>query len=427
MTALQPYLRAKAFALAGALLLTTGCGFTGGATGAETPNASAVSATSAASGPSNPAPPPPPSTVPAPPPSATPVPAGWPELVKDIKTGVARIGVASCNGAGVGSGFLVDNTHVATAAHVVEGAAGITIGVNGQVVTATIVGISEAEDLALLKTDSPVMGHLFAFADQDPPEGTEVGVLGYPLGENFTFDTGRINGLNRQNGPVFNGVGHILQTNTVINGGNSGGPLVTADGDVVGLVMSTRTGIIHNGTVYEAAIEGTNYVNSGAFAKTLVNAWRKSPSPVPLESCTAVALPTDNQISVTVDTPDERGMQVAQSLLLHAQAINGGAYELAFNGFTPEGQQKQKAVELWSADMNTSYWHSLQISDITNKTNGTIAANVSFTTTQSADKGPNRQTCSIWHMQYTMVWSSVLWKISEAKATMPTDPCPSGP
>jgi len=357
-------------------------------------------------------------------PSATPTPAlNWPEAAKTGQTGVGRIAVTGCDYAGVGTGFLVDSTHLVTAAHVVEGAAGITVAVNGQVVTATISGLNPSEDVALIKTDEPVTGHNFTFAPTDPPIGTEVGVLGFPLGENFTFATGRISGLNRQDGPVFNGVGHITQTDTSINPGNSGGPLVTLSGDVVGIVNSKRVAILDSSGDPVDSVEGTNYVVSGAFAKTLIEAWMTRPAPVPLVTCDANALPTANQISVTVDTADERGVQVAQSLLIHAQAINGGAYDLAYSVFTPQAQADQGGITQWSADMGTSYWHSIDVSAITSIAGGGVSANVNFRTSQDSSRGPGGQTCSIWHMRYTMVWEQVMWEIDKAVAALPSDPC----
>ncbi|MCY0904753.1 S1 family peptidase [Arthrobacter sp. H14-L1] len=323
----------------------------------------------------------------------------------------------------MGTGFLVDSTHLVTAAHVIEGAAGITVAVNGQVVTATITGRNVSEDIALITTDKPVTGHTFTMASTDPPVGTEVGVLGFPLAENFKFNVGRINGLNVQNGPGSDGVGHITQTDSVINPGNSGGPLVTKSGDVVGIVKSIRILVVDStGQPVERVGEGTNYAVSGAFAKTLVDKWTAGPAPVPLTTCDAAALPTDNQISVTVDTPDERGSQVAQSLLIHAQAINGGAYSLAYGVFTPEAQADQGGFASWSSEMDSSYWHSIEVGDIAN-INGGITANVSFHTTQDASHGPRGQKCSIWHMKYTLVWDVVIWQIAKAAATVPSDSC----
>ncbi len=401
-----------------ALLLATGCtpAATTGQPAQVAPPAGAVT-------PSTPAAPP--SSTPAAPPSSTPIAtpaADWPQVVQATQSGVGRIAVTDCNVAGAGTGFLIDSTHLVTAAHVVEGAAGITVAVNGQVVTATITGLNASEDVALIKTDRPVTGHAFTIASADPPIGTEVGVLGFPMGENFAFDTGRISGLNRQDGPVFNGVGHITQTDTAINPGNSGGPLVTISGDVVGIVNSVRIPVLNSSGQPVSPVEGTNYVVSGAFAKTLVDAWTTTPAPVALATCDANALPTDNQVSVIVGTPDERGVQVAQSLLIHAQAINGGAYRMAYSVFTSAAQAQQGGIATWSAGMNTSYWHSIDIRDITS-IGGGITANVSFQTTQDASHGPNGQTCSSWHMQYTLLWDGAIWRIDKAAAALPSDPC----
>ncbi|WP_104088274.1 S1C family serine protease [Arthrobacter sp. GMC3] len=398
-----------AFTLVTVLLFASGCTISGEA---ADPNSA---------DPDGPVSLPTPGTTPTPPASDI---MDWPQLTQTARSGVARIAVTGCDSAGVGTGFLVDQRHVVTAAHVPEGAAGITVGVFGQVVTATIVGLNATEDVALLETDQPLMGHTFEFATEDPPAATEVGVLGYPLGENFTFNAGRISGLDRQNLPGSNGQGHFIQTDTPINPGNSGGPLVTIDGKVVGIVNSIRTGVFNNGTVIRQTIQGTNYAVSGAFANTLVHRWLSNPEPVPLVTCSSNALPTDNQVAVQFGTGDERAIQVAQSLLIYAQAINGGAYDLAYHVFTPEAQAEQGGIDHWSQGMSTSYWHDIGIIDITNSDTGAVTAYVDLQTTQDAAYGPDRQqTCSNWHMAYTMVWAQVLWEIAKATPTRPADPC----
>ena len=165
-----------------------------------------------------------------------------------------------------------------------------------------------------------------------------------------------------------------------------------------------------------------------SFAKKLVDDWLEQPSPVELKTCSDAALPTDNQIDVKVDTPDERAMQVAQSLLIHAQAINGGAYDLAFQMFTPDAQTETKGVAHWSEGMGTSYWHSIDIAAITDAGPGIVSANVSMTTTQDPEWSfDGLQGCSIWHMRYTMVWVGVAWQIQLAQSTADPDPCRTGP
>lgn len=347
----------------------------------------------------------------------------WPTLQTTLATGVGRIAVTTCSGAGVGTGFLIDPTHLVTAAHVVQDAAGLTVGINGQVVTATVVGSNTDEDVALIQTDKAIDGHAFEFAEKDPLIGTEVSALGYPLGEDYTSTAGEISGLNRQNLPGFNGQGHIIQTDTTINPGNSGGPLVSHDGKVTGIIRSKRAGILYDGQVVLTPIDGTNYAESGAFAGPLVQAWLARPEPSTLAMCAVSAMPTTNQINVTVDTPDERAIQVAQSLLIYAQAINGASYDLAYSVFTAQAQQDQGGRQTWSKDMGSSNWHSISIANITNSSNSNITADVSFQTTQDAKNGPSGQTCSVWHMNYTMVWSAVLWQIERVRATAPPEPC----
>lgn len=396
------------FVVATAVLLSTGCSILD--TGSGVPPESTAAPTQ--------------QTLQAPTGPPTTAPPSWEETLAMLKPGVARISVTGCDFGAVGSGFQVDDTHVATAAHVVNGAAGITVAVNGQVVTATIVGMNDDEDMALLETTVPINGHHFTFAGQDPAEGAAVGVLGYPQGENYTTAQGHINGLDRQNGIVFNGVGHIIETDVTINGGISGGPLVTLDGSVVGVVRSTRSGVVDNGEVYKQTFQGTNYVNSGAFAGKLVASWLNAPVPVPLEGCNDIGLATKNQIMVKVDTPDERGIQVAQSLLIHGQAINSGAYEMAYRVFTPEAQADQGGYSHWSQDMGSSYWHAIDVADIRSTGFGIITANVSLKTTQFPAESINgMQGCSVWHMQYTLVWASIWWEISQATATAPVEPC----
>ncbi|MDD0858620.1 serine protease [Arthrobacter alpinus] len=337
---------------------------------------------------------------------------------------MARVSVTGCDFASVGSGFQVDDTHIVTAAHVVEGVAGITVGINGQVVTATIQGMNKAEDVALLETAAPITGHNFTFAVEDPPEGTSIGVLGFPQGENFTAVTGAISALNVQNGPAFDGTGHILQTAAAINGGNSGGPVVSIDGNVVGIVRSTRTGVLANGQVYKQSFQGTNYVSSGASAAKVVASWWQTPAPVSLARCDNTGVATNNQITVKVETPDERGIQVAQSLLIHGQAINSGAYQMAYNIFTPLAQAEQHGYLEWSKDLDTSYWQRIDIASIASTGDGSIVANASLRTSQDpAQSVDGLQSCTVWHMKYTMEWSIAWWEISNVDTTAPAEPC----
>lgn len=132
-----------------------------------------------------------------------------------------------------GSGFFVsDQGHVLTNAHVVESCGRFTV--DGE--SATLLGESKAFDLALLKTDLPE-GKTFARFSPSPPQlNSDVTAVGFPY-------SGLLGGLNVTRGAVsaLQGLGGdetTIQISAPIQSGNSGGPLLRADGEVVGVVVS---------------------------------------------------------------------------------------------------------------------------------------------------------------------------------------------
>ena len=141
---------------------------------------------------------------------------------------------------GSGSGFILDDDgHVVTNQHVVEGGLEfIVVLADGREVPATLIGADANSDVAVLKIDTPVPAvATMGDSDQLLP-GQPVLALGSPLGT-FTNSVtqGIISALGRtvpdeQGGPeLFN----LIQHDAAINPGNSGGPLVTLNGEVVGI------------------------------------------------------------------------------------------------------------------------------------------------------------------------------------------------
>jgi serine protease Do len=84
-------------------------------------------------------------------------PASLADLVEKTRSGIIRIETTSCDGKGVGSGFLVGPRLVATVEHVVGGASEIVLKRGDDAVAnAVVVGSDRARDLALLRADQPV-------------------------------------------------------------------------------------------------------------------------------------------------------------------------------------------------------------------------------------------------------------------------------
>lgn len=109
----------------------------------------------------------------SPPPASVPTsadPPSWTDVVAEVRSGVARIDVVTCAGSGHGTGFLIDDDLIVTAAHVVADSAAITVVMEDrQQVGGQVLGINESAELALVRTTSDVSGHQFELADSGPP------------------------------------------------------------------------------------------------------------------------------------------------------------------------------------------------------------------------------------------------------------------
>ena len=138
-----------------------------------------------------------------------------------------------------GSGFFVSaDGLLVTNFHCIQGAR------NARIVTADgrrfvvkgVLAYNAKADLALLKVSGRVKTYLSLAKDRPPRVGTRVFAIGNPKGLTNTLSDGMISGLRAMAGEV-----HFLQTTAPISQGSSGGPLLTADGKVVGVTTATYT------------------------------------------------------------------------------------------------------------------------------------------------------------------------------------------
>jgi serine protease Do len=147
--------------------------------------------------------------------------------------------VGFSDGSGAGSGFIISPDGLAvTNNHVVAGAATLEVFVGGdssKSYNATIVGVSECNDLALIDiNESEPLPYLEWFDDEITP-GIEVYAAGFPLGDpEFTLTSGIVSKA-RAGGDLTgtSSIDHTIEHDANIQPGNSGGPLVSADGKVV--------------------------------------------------------------------------------------------------------------------------------------------------------------------------------------------------
>jgi putative serine protease PepD len=139
-----------------------------------------------------------------------------------------------------GSGFVYDTSgHIVTNQHVVDGASSISVKFwNGKSYRATVVGTDSSTDLAVLKVDAPSsLLQPLALADSGKVAvGDGVVAIGSPFGLAETVTSGIVSALHRQmTSPNNFAIDDSIQTDAAINHGNSGGPLLNQQGQVIGV------------------------------------------------------------------------------------------------------------------------------------------------------------------------------------------------
>lgn len=169
--------------------------------------------------------------------------------------------------AAAGSGFVITSDgYILTNYHVIEDANTIKVSfVDGTSYDAELVGGEEENDIAVLKIDATGLTPVLIGDSDNVRVGESVVAIGNPLGElTFSMTQGIISARDRsitmENGEVMN----MLQTDTAINSGNSGGPLFDQYGQVVGIVSAKLS---NNGDSTEASVEGVG------FAIPIDNVW----------------------------------------------------------------------------------------------------------------------------------------------------------
>jgi serine protease Do len=137
-------------------------------------------------------------------------------------------------GTGLGSGFAISENLILTNHHVVGESNSVAVKFdNGLQVTGKVIATNSGLDVAVIKVDASLPKH-FRLQRVAPAVGTEVFAIGSPLGEKYqsSVTRGIISGYREENKKT------LIQSDVTILPGNSGGPLVNSNGEVVGIAVS---------------------------------------------------------------------------------------------------------------------------------------------------------------------------------------------
>ncbi|MFZ5810338.1 MAG: S1C family serine protease [Chloroflexota bacterium] len=138
---------------------------------------------------------------------------------------------------GVGSGFIIDPAGIAvTNNHVVSGGTVFRVWVGGdtsKTYNATVLGYSECSDLAVIDIEGDGFPYV-SWYEGPIKVGMDIYVAGYPLGDpNFTLTKGIVSKEKANGASAYSSVESVIEYDATSNPGNSGGPVVNTDGEVL--------------------------------------------------------------------------------------------------------------------------------------------------------------------------------------------------
>jgi hypothetical protein len=196
-------------------------------------------------------------------------------VVKNTQQSVLKIegSAPSCNRRIEGSGFVFAGDRILTNAHVVAGTRRVQVIDDGQALPAAVVVYDPERDLAVLDVpnlDAPSL----RFATAQAPTDSDAIVLGYPLDGPFDAEPARIRDARPIRGPdIYNNQTVTRAIYTIrgeVRSGNSGGPLIATDGQVLGVVFAAAADDPETGFALTAA-EAAPVVAAGRTATDRVN------------------------------------------------------------------------------------------------------------------------------------------------------------
>ena len=322
-----------------------------------------------------------------------------------------RVEVTTCTGYGSGSGYLVGPRLIATSAHVVKGAQTVAVrsATGGSV--GTVIGTDDERDVALIKTTEDVgVGDPLVFADDEPQQGDDIVVIGYPEGRPQTPTSGTVSRVGQSVDIDKRRLNDLVQFDADARSASSGGPLLDLHGAVVGMTEEGK---------YDYTA-GLNYAMSSKTARPLLKAWTDSPAEVIPDHC-------PKRSTAVADRSDSGdGPGIAFSLRQYFDSLNAavatrdnGSYESAahyrdaFDMFSGRLVKQYGPFNRFRDERRHVHYSTVRVMAVRHVDEVTDRAEVSFQrTTPSSRTG--KDVCSYYHYRYQMRLATGTWTIDQS-------------
>src|SRR5215210_4708507 len=231
-------------------------------------------------------------------------------VVDQVGPAVVRVEPHGLHGrSGVGSGVIISpDGLVLTNSHVVHGSPGVQLLLSdGRTTKARVVGNDPDADLALLRAESDGLPFAKLGNSKNLKRGQIAIAIGNPLGFESTVTAGVVSALGRslrsRTGRL---IDDVIQTDAALNPGNSGGPLVSTRGEVIGINTAVIMGA--QGICFAVASNTANFVvteliRHGRVRRASIGVAGQT-VPLPRRVAYAAGLSMTSAVAVTAVEPD---------------------------------------------------------------------------------------------------------------------------